>query len=443
MASIRIISTSRVRAASDKQSNLRIDLPPWDLRKLLIDYSQKGLLFHKPKHEKEPENTYIQHLKSSLSRTLDLFDPLAGRLATIKHDDNSTCSFFIDCNNAGAEFVHASADGVFVADIIQPIYVPKIVYSFFPLNGVRSYEGTTKPLLAVQITELVDGTFLGISVNHTVVDATSFWHFVNSWSEISRGYECLSKPAPILERWFLHDQDCPIHIPLLTSEQLNNRYVPPRPLEQRVFHFSKENVAKLKAKANAEIDTNRISSLQALLGHFFRSLVRNTCIDHPDQEMNIRLPVGIRPRMNPPLPQHYFGNAGQAAVVSMKARELLEKGLGYVACEINKSIAMQTDEKFKDMLESWTKNPNVTSIGSWVSNGLIFSGSLWEDIYGNDFGWGRPIAVRTGPANKIDGFITMFPGVEQASIDFEACISFETLRGMGSDTEFMDSVTST
>ncbi|KAK0605279.1 hypothetical protein LWI29_024980 [Acer saccharum] len=348
MASIRIISTSIVCTASDKQSNFRIELTPWDLRLLLEEYSQKGLLFHKPKSEKQYENTHIQHLKSSLSRTLDLFAPLAGRLATIKHDDNTT-SFFIDCNNEGAQFVHAAADGVFVADIIQLIYVPKIVYSFFPLNGVENYEGTYKPLLAVQITELVDGIFIGISINHTVVDATSFWHFVNSWSEISRGCECLSKPAPILERWFLRDKDCPIHLPVLSSEKLNNKRVPP-PLEQRVFHFSKENITKLKAKANAEIGTNKISSFQALLSHFCGSLVRNKCIDDPNQEMKFRVIMGVRPRMNPPLPQHNFGNAFQGGTVTMKARELLEQRLGYVALEINKIIAMNTDVDLKRFL---------------------------------------------------------------------------------------------
>ncbi|KAK2657509.1 hypothetical protein Ddye_010561 [Dipteronia dyeriana] len=363
-----------------------------------------------------------------------------GRFATIIHEDNTT-SFFIDCNNEGAQFVHAAANGVSVADVIQPIHVPKIVYSFFPLNGVANYEGTSKPLLAVQVTELVDGIFIGISINHTVADATSFWHFVNSWSEISRGYECLSKPAPILERWFLHDKDCPIHIPLFESEQLNNKYVP-QPLEERVFHFSNKNIAKLKAKANAEIGTNKISSLQSLLSHFFLYLVRNRCIHDPNQEVQFRFTIGARPRMNPPLPQQYLGNAIQGAVICLKARELLEKGHGYMAWEINKIIAMHNDETLRNLLESWTKNPKISSPVNLISKGMIMSGSLWVDIYGNDFGWGKPVAVRTGPANKIDGLVNMFPGVEQGSIDLEASLLPQTLKGMGSDTEFMDSVTS-
>ncbi|KAI9164945.1 hypothetical protein LWI28_004804 [Acer negundo] len=301
-------------------------------------------------------------------------------------------------------------------------------------------DGTSKPLLAVQVTELVDGIFIGISINHIVADATSFWHFVNSWSEISRGCELLSKPAPILQRWFLHDKDCPIHLPLFSSEQLNDKYVPPS-LEQRVFHFSKENIAKLKAKANAEIGTNKISSFQALLSHFGGSLVRNKFIDDPNQEMKFRVIIGVRPRMNPPLPQHYFGNAFQGGIVTMKAKDLLEQRLRYVALEINKIIAMNTDEKVKDFLESWIENPEVTTIASIQSYTLILIGSTWVDVYGNDFGWGRPVAVRTGPGSKTDGTITVFPGVEQGSIDFDACLSPQTLQGMGNDAEFMDVVT--
>ncbi|KAJ0041249.1 hypothetical protein Pint_28028 [Pistacia integerrima] len=159
---------------------------------------------------------------------------------------NSTTSFFINCNNAGAEFVRAVVDGVPVAEVSEPVYVPdQIVYSFFPLNGVSKYEGISKPLLAVQITELVDGIFIGCTINYCVADGTSFWHFFNSWSKMSRGFDCVSKP-PVLQRWFLRDTDCPIHMPLSISEQLSNTFKPP-PLQQR------EVFSKLKTKVNAEL----------------------------------------------------------------------------------------------------------------------------------------------------------------------------------------------
>ncbi|KAK0603465.1 hypothetical protein LWI29_005269 [Acer saccharum] len=437
--SIRVISTRTVCAANHKEPNPRIDLTPWDLQLLLLDTIQKGLVFHKPKPDHDPHHeNLIHHLQTSLSRTLDFFLPLAGRLATVEHGDETT-SFFIDCNNVGAEFVHAIADGVFISDIIEQTYVPDhIVYSFFPLNGVRNYEGTSKPLLAVQVTELVDGIFIGVTINHTALDGTSFWHFFNSWSEISRGLDSLSKP-PILERWFLNDTDCPIRIPLLKKEQLHSKFVPP-PLQQRVFHFTAESIAELKTKANAEIGTHKISSLQALLSHLWRSAVRNKSLD-PNKETSLLILMGVRERLQPQLPQQYLGNAIQSGSITMKAGEVLEQGLGYVALQMNTMIAMHTEEKFRNYLESWRENPKIfTQDRCFTSNAFATSSSPRHNVYGTDFGWGRPIAVRSGPGNKFDGKITIFPGAKRGSMDIEACLSPELLQAMGDDAEFMDAV---
>ncbi|KAI9164790.1 hypothetical protein LWI28_002121 [Acer negundo] len=438
-SNIQVISTSTVRAASHKEPNLRIDLTPWDLQLLLIGGIQKGLVFHKPKPDHDPHHvTLIHHLQTSLSRTLDFFLPLAGRLATIEHGDE-TVSFFVDCNNAGAEFVHAVADGVSVSDIIEQTYIPDhLVNSFFPLNGIRNDEGTFKPLLGVQVTELVDGIFIGCSINHAVLDGTSFWHFFNSWSEISRGFDSISKP-PVFERWFLHDTDSPIRIPPFKKEQLHSKFVP-SPLQQRVFHFTAESISKLKAKANAEAGTHKISSLQAILSHVWRSAIRNKRVD-PDQDTSFLILIGVRQRLQPLLPQQYLGNAIQCQFVTMKAREVLEQRLGYVSLKMNTKIAMHTEEEIRNYLESWRENPKIIIPGGlFRSNGLTTSSSPRHNVYGVDFGWGRPIAVRSGPANKSDGKITIFPGAKQGSVDIEACLSPETLQAMDDDAEFMDSV---
>ncbi|XP_052199600.1 protein ENHANCED PSEUDOMONAS SUSCEPTIBILITY 1-like [Diospyros lotus] len=158
---VRLISTTTVGAAAcspEAQSPHRIELTPWDLQLLQLGPIQKGLLFLKPptpspQHQHFP---VVQHLKRSLSRTLDFFPILAGRLG-VSHNADGTSSFFVDCNNAGTDFVHAVADNVTVADILEPVFVPRIVHSFFPLNGLRNIHGVSDPLLAVQVTELVEG----------------------------------------------------------------------------------------------------------------------------------------------------------------------------------------------------------------------------------------------------------------------------------------------
>lgn len=238
----------------------------------------------------------IEHLKASFSQTLDIFYPLAGRLSITENDQDNTTSFFIDCNGAGAQFVHAAADGVAVVDILDPVLVPDdIVYSFFPINGVLNYQGTSNPLLAVQITELVDGIFIGLSMNHSVVDGTSFWNFFNAWSEISRCGETWH-PMPIFSRQFL---DGIIDLPAAKSSS----FFPPVLLQQRVFHFSKGNIAKIKAEANSQIGTSKISSLQALLGHLWLCIARTECLKScTDQETKYKVFIGMRQRLQPPLP---------------------------------------------------------------------------------------------------------------------------------------------
>lgn len=438
MTHIRFISKSTIRPASPDDSTRRIEFTPFDLSLLGVDYIQKGILFLKPtpSQEKELQGSVIDHLKTSFSRTLDIFYPLAGRLVMIENDDDTT-SFFLHCNNHGAQFVHAAADDVTVADILEPLYVPHIVNSFFLMNGVLNCEGISKPLLAVQVTDLVDGIFIACTLNHSVADGSSFWHFFNTWSEIARKCDPISQSPPVFERCLLDDIiDFPIHIPNFSSNEIPEKFIPP-PLQQRVFHFSKKNIAKLKAKANGEMSTNKISSLQAVLGHLWRSVIRSRRVE-ANQEVTYRLLMGLRQRLEPPLPEQYVGNAILLGAATTTACDLLEHGLGWAAWQINKMIASKTREEVNKYLEDWVKNPKVFTLGGVFGNALVTGSSPRFNVYGNDFGWGRPLAVRSGAGNKADGKLTVFPGVEEGSIDFEACLLPETLQAMAEDAEFME-----
>ncbi|KAE8676406.1 hypothetical protein F3Y22_tig00111614pilonHSYRG00083 [Hibiscus syriacus] len=262
----------------------------FDESRLLWSKHQKGLLFPKP------SNSFLHRLKTSLSTTLHHFPPLAGRLA-ITELDGETVSFFIYCINAGAFFIQAEADGVTVSDVIESAYVPSIVHSFFPLNGMTNYDGIFEPLLGVQVTELADGIFIGVTINHAVVDVTSFWHFIHSWSEISR--ECSISQS--------------------------------------------KSIAKLKEKDNAEAGTNNISSRQE--GHGEVPLLsmlkygpvytRNRRLSSQEEMSYYLVWVGARPRLSN-LPQHYFGNAVMTRIIAMKAKELQEQRVGVMAREMNR-----------------------------------------------------------------------------------------------------------
>ncbi|EOY12999.1 Uncharacterized protein TCM_031508 [Theobroma cacao] len=113
-------------------------------------------------------------------------------------------------------------------------------------------------------------------------------------------------------------------------------FIPPC-LQVRFFHFTKESIANLKTKANAEVGTDKISSLQALLSYIWRTVIRCKNLD-PVEETNLFLPVSAKSRLHQ-LSQQYIGNAMLGGVITMKVKDLLEKGLRNAAWETNKSIS--------------------------------------------------------------------------------------------------------
>ena len=155
-----------------------VHLTPWDLRLLTVENIQKGILLPKPPTGGE---TLVEHLASSFARALGRFYPFAGRLAVAEVEDGasppSSISVFLRCNDEGAEFVHAAAPDVAVADIAASLHIPRVVWSFFPLNGVVAAHAATEslPVLSTQVTEQSDGAFFAMSVHHVVRDCTNFW----------------------------------------------------------------------------------------------------------------------------------------------------------------------------------------------------------------------------------------------------------------------------
>ncbi|KAI3949806.1 hypothetical protein MKW92_039996 [Papaver armeniacum] len=429
-----------------------IDLNPWDLNMLPFQYMQRGFLFTDIQHQEEKPVGVFNHLKNSLSETLEYFYPLAGRLAIRKHEDedDETISMYIDCKNStGAEFICATTD-ITASDLLDSSCEDlQIVHkSFFPLNGVLNHEGQSHPLLSVQVTKLIDGIFIGCSINHTVCDGTSFWHFIASWAEISRGVgfghiSC----QPILERCFF-DTGSPIRIPISTFQLLPQRYSHnTSPLEERIFHFERESIARLKTMANSEISisessTPTVSSLQALFAHVWLATTRARKLD-PNEETSFWLSIGNRSRMNPPLPEAYFGNSLQHGVATAKAGELLEKGLGWAALLLNQVIVSCNNEKVLSIWKSWVVRPSFMFTGNSPppTNILVSGGSPRFNVYDNDFGWGKPVVVRTGRSSHYDGRVIPTRGLVEGSIDLEVCLSHEIMKAIEDDKEFMEPVT--
>lgn len=441
---VRHISECFIKPKYDSEESKKpYYLTPWDLAMLSSNYIQKGLLFSRPVAVDDPQifmTTLLDRLENSLALALVHFYPLAGRLAAKREENPPSYLVFVDCNNSpGAKFIHAAAD-MTVSDIVSPIHVPSVVQSFFDHDKVVNHDAHTSSLslLSIQVTELVDGVFIGCSANHCMMDGTSFWHFLNAWSEIFNVKSTPISRPPILKRWFPEGHGPVISLPFTHHDQFITRFEAPV-LSERIFHFSAESIAKLKAKANRECNRNTISSFQALSALVWRSVTQARGLAH-EQTTVCGLAINNRSRLVPPLSDDYFGNSIQVVYGTATAGELLEHNLGWAARLLHEAVVSHTDRAVHGWLESWLQSPTVYHLDQFFNpNNVMIGSSPRFNKYGNEFGLGKALTLRSGRAHKFDGTVSSYPGREGGgSIDLEVCLTPNSMSALESNQEFME-----
>ncbi|TKY56837.1 acetyltransferase protein [Spatholobus suberectus] len=467
---------SKCTVFPDQKSTLgNLKLSVSDLPMLSCHYIQKGCLFTQPNL---PLHSLIPLLKSALSRTLSLFPPLAGRLTT-----DSNGYVHVACNDAGVDFIHANATGHRICDLLSPLDVPESFKEFFAFDRKVSYTGHSSPILAVQVTELADGLFIGCAVNHAVTDGTSFWNFFNTFAQVCRGANNCIRNVPDFRRESVLISDAVLLLPeggpQVTFDSL-------APLRERIFSFSREAIQKLKAKANnrqwpennnagyaAELmrkwsndhhakengkastilenwfkvnsnsnvrtatETTEISSFQSVCALLWRAVTRARKLP-ASKTTTFRMAVSCRHRIEPKLETYYFGNAIQSVPTYASAGDVVSRDLRWCAEQLNKNVKAHDDAMVRRFVSDWERNPRCFPLGNPDGASITMGSSPRFPMYDNNFGWGRPLAVRSGRANKFDGKISAFPGRDgTGTVDLEVVLSPETMTGLESDPEFM------
>jgi hypothetical protein len=84
----------------------------------------------------------------------------------------------------------------------------------------------------------------------------------------------------------------------------------------------------------------------------------------------------------------------------------------------------------------------VYTLRYFEPNGIMMASSPRFDIYGCDLGWGKPLAVRGGRANKFDGKVLLHPSRDDGGgIDAEVVLTPENMARLEQDRELWAAVT--
>ncbi|XP_042412216.1 hydroxycinnamoyltransferase-like [Zingiber officinale] len=335
-------------------------------------------------------------LRDALSQVLVPFYPMAGRLT--RGQDGRIA---IDCNGEGVLFVEADAEttvddfGDFAptSELEQLIPKPNADYT----NGISAF-----PLLLLQVTHFkCGGAALGVGTQHHVVDGSSAIHLMNSWTDVARGVGIAVQP--VIDRTLLRARDPPnpsfTHIEYQPPPSMNTSAAQvASPAAVRIFKLTREQLNLLKAKAPPG---DSYSTYVLLATHVWRCV----CIARdlpPDQMTKMYIATDGRQRVQPPLPQGYFGNAIFTTTPIAAAGEVTspEGGPSPAAKTIKEGLVRMDANYLQSALDYLEMQPNLEALvrGARTYRCPTLGLTSWTHmpIYDIDFGWGRPIFM--GPA---------------------------------------------
>lgn len=317
-----------------------------------------------------------QLLKQSLSNVLTRFYPLAGKI--------SSENFSIDCNDAGALYVEAQVHSNLLEIIEDPIM--EEMKEYLPLCGTAEDKTT---LLAVQLNVFdCGGIAIGVQMSHKIADGTSLVTFMNAWAASCR------EDAEIVPSDFDLASLFPPRDMSISGFKPTTGIVKEKIVTER-FVFDKEKLAKLKqaaalAPGSQVKDPTRVEAVSVFFWRHFTEASKAKMVAAVHA-------VNMRPRMNPSVGDHAFGNIWTHTLAIPLVEG--EKGHHNLVGELRKAIRninsnhvkkLQSGDEYLKILKKHAElafkgDVELCNFSSWCR----------FPVYEVDFGWGKPTWVCT------------------------------------------------
>ncbi|TKW03611.1 hypothetical protein SEVIR_7G052700v4 [Setaria viridis] len=341
--------------------------------------------FYRP--DGEPGVFAVDIIKDSLAKALVPFYPLAGRLGL-----DATGRLQVDCTGEGVVFVTARSDYV-LNDLIN---------DFVPCTEMRDLFvprelSPTPPcvLLLVQVTSLrCGGMVLGLAVHHSLVDARSAAHFVETWASIARGSTGDAPAPPCFDHKLLSAR--PVPTVLYDHPEYKPEPTPPphavttaSTYASTLITVTKAQVSALKARCEAA------STFRAVVALVWQCACRARSLP-PDAETRLYSMVDMRPRLSPPLPPGYFGNAVIRTSAAATVEEVVCNPVGHAARRL-RAATSQGDEYARSLVDYLEGVDTMNLPRSGISRAHLRAISwMGMSLHDADFGFGAPAFM--GPA---------------------------------------------
>ncbi|KAF5183390.1 malonyl-coenzyme:anthocyanin 5-O-glucoside-6'''-O-malonyltransferase-like [Thalictrum thalictroides] len=406
---VRVVDQCQIALPSDSVSTTSMPLTFFDLMWLALPPVHR-IFFYEMDHSKTQfTKTIIPNLKHSLSLTLQQFFPLAGKLTWPKESTKPEIQY---SNGDSVVLTVAVSDYNFDSLLCNHA---KSVNDFYPLVPQLCNTASSKvfPLLALQVTSFPNkGICIGITLDHVVADGRTFHHFIKSWASTSRlegKNSTMSESLPCYNRSVVKDPNGMDMVFLnhykklnITKESFNITKDPMAPMDKvlATFVLSHANIKRIKQWILIRLDDGKerkppfhLSTFVLTCAYVWVCSIKARWGDvvgsgSEDPIEYFLFPMDCRARLEPVLPNTYFGNCLKSCLIKTKRSDLAgETGIAIAAELIAKVIQKKVEEDgiLKDMETLFSSD-----FSSAPDRILSVAGSTKLYIYKTDFGWGNP-----------------------------------------------------
>ncbi|KAK1432659.1 hypothetical protein QVD17_09557 [Tagetes erecta] len=363
--------------------------------------------------------TIVPKLKQSLCITLQHFFPFAGNLIVFPNTGKTPEIRHVEGDSVALTFAESNLD---FNDLTGNH--PRESQKFYPLvpklgqpSKVSDY--VSIPLFSVQVTFFPDtGIAIGLTNHHSLCDATTRFNFLKTWTSIAKhgtyDISLVSESLPVYERMIKYPESLDeIFNNQPGIETIDDGYEIPHLVGETdkvraTLVLTQTHVNKLKKWLSTQLATvEYVSSFSVACAFVWSCIAKARATEQKSQDDDglerFICAVDWRSRMDPPLPQTYFGNCIGPCISAPIKSSLLVGNKGFLTAAKVFGKALSETLKDKDVIKdayTWLERvyEPVPTVG--------VSGSPKVKIYEVDFGWGKPKKHET-PSIDYNGSISV------------------------------------
>ncbi|CAL5347831.1 unnamed protein product [Camellia sinensis] len=339
-----------------------------------------------------------EKLKKSLSETLSWFYPLAGRVK-----DN----LFVDCNDEGVPFLEVQVESS-LDHVVGQSNCNSQLNNLFPYPD---FDDAGDLLLAVQVNFFqCGGMAIGLCTSHKIADGLSIVMFMKFWAAVSRGdHSNLVYPQFGLANIFP---------PTLNPNPNYHKHgvgTTKNKITAKSFMFSDSAISTLKAKYTPTtatiVNPTRVEALSTFIWYRYKAATQGEAVCGERITCLVNQVVNLRTKLNPPLPNSYYGNLSQAAMALLVPpplkKDAIGEDCGSLVTQMRDGIRKVDSDFVRKLQEGGSggmeglnskileESGNKGGGGEAVFS-LVFSSLARFPLYETDFGWERPVWVTLG-----------------------------------------------